>query len=79
MPRRNADGPPPESFQGLDEWAEQVIPCITAAELDGLIAGYRKTASNRRLSAGNRRFALMQAQALELAAKTKKPADDSAG
>lgn len=65
MPPRYNDVPP-ECFEGLDDWAKAVVKCITAAELDEQIASYRKIASNRQhVSAGGRRLARMQADALE--------------
>lgn len=66
MPRY--DDVPPESFDGLDEWAKAVVKCVSVAELDGQIASYRKIARNRQhVSAGARRLAKMQADALERA------------
>lgn len=67
MPIKHDDGPLPHAFEGLDDWASQVASCITKAELGALVAGYRKIAGNRRLSAANRRLAKMQADALERA------------
>jgi len=78
MPRNRYPDVPAESFEGLDAWANQLVPCVSAAELDGLISGHRKTAADRQLSAGCRRLAKLQADALERARPKPRPKKKSA-
>lgn len=74
-PRTSPTGPPPEAFDGLDEWAAGVAKCVTSEELGVLLGIYTRLASDRHVSAANRRLADSKVDALRRASRRVKKTD----